>query len=318
MSSDLTYVNANGYWSTYVGSGASANLTANSAWAFAGNFTFETHFFIRNYYHSANELIFFGQYPTSLSFGLTFSGVNAKWQLYQNSTVAGGTSLGMANTDSKTLIQNRWNHIALVRNSSTITLYVNGTGTGTTITNASSLGYSANPLVLTPMAAGLEGYFYNFRITNTAVYTSNFTPSNTPYTSNSSTLLLTFQDSSLIDRSSFNRSISNATANILFSESYLPGNASPSTTLRTFAPAVSIPTNTIEIVPENQFGITYSGPELLSKEMAQNVIWVESEFDNSDTVVGVPAEQLSITFGTPGGTVTTSNAQPANIVQYWG
>lgn len=79
-----------------------------------------------------------------------------------------------------------WYHIALVRNSGTTNLFLNGTLTGTTT-------YSYNSLNLAPYFGyyklnntfGLNGYMDDLRITKgVARYTSNFTPPSAPFPNN--------------------------------------------------------------------------------------------------------------------------------------
>ena len=90
-------------------------------------------------------------------------------------------------------IENQWFHIAIVRNSGTTTMYVNGVSEGTwsDSTNYNELdklwigrhGYSGNH--------NFTGWISNFRIVNgTAVYTSNFTPPTDPLTAVANTKLL--------------------------------------------------------------------------------------------------------------------------------
>ena len=78
---------------------------------------------------------------------------------------------------------NQWHHIAVVRNSSTVTMYLDGTSVGTysnpynLVTNTGAplnLGYSGYD----PSPTYFNGNLNNIRIVpNVAVYTSNFTPS---------------------------------------------------------------------------------------------------------------------------------------------
>ena len=90
-------------------------------------------------------------------------------------------------------LENQWFHLAIVRNSSTTTMYYNGVSEGTwsDSTNYDELdklwigrhGYSANH--------NFTGWISNFRIVNgTAVYTSNFTPPTAPLTAINNTKLL--------------------------------------------------------------------------------------------------------------------------------
>ena len=102
------------------------------------------------------------------------------------------------------VLVNQWQHIALVKNGSTVTFYRNGVaGTSTThstaVASASSLSLMAGT---SGGAQAVDGYMSNFRIVKgTAVYTANFTPSTTPLTAVANTSLLTCQSNSLIDNS---------------------------------------------------------------------------------------------------------------------
>jgi hypothetical protein len=82
-------------------------------------------------------------------------------------------------TSSGVVTASAWNHIALVRNGSSLVLYVNGTSAGsTTNTTNFSDGYA----IIGNAAYNNTGYFFNgyiddFRVTKgVARYTSNFTP----------------------------------------------------------------------------------------------------------------------------------------------
>jgi len=98
-------------------------------------------------------------------------------------------------TTSTAMSLSTWYHVAFVRNSGTLTVYVNGTSTGTaSITGSVNSGS-------TPMTLGrlgdytvsyyTNGYVSNFRyVTGTAVYTANFTPLTAPLTPISGTQLL--------------------------------------------------------------------------------------------------------------------------------
>ena len=79
---------------------------------------------------------------------------------------------------------NTWYHIALVRNNGTLTLYRDGTSTGT-ISNTNNFNYSGSKVAAigaghSTSGAGdhsVQGYISDFRITKgLARYTANFTP----------------------------------------------------------------------------------------------------------------------------------------------
>jgi hypothetical protein len=107
---------------------------------------------------------------------------------------------------SATLPTNSWNHIALVRSSNSIRVYVNGVG-GTAVSAPGAaqplsarydlagphglwLGVnSTNWTAFNPV--GVTGYISDFRyVKGTALYTSNFVPQNTPLTAVRNTVLL--------------------------------------------------------------------------------------------------------------------------------
>ena len=99
--------------------------------------------------------------------------------------------------ESGTTSLNTWNHWAVVRNGTTLTLYKDGTNV------ASGTGYS-NSWTNTTWYIGtlqnesggggatneMRGYVSNFRFTKSAVYTSNFTAPTEPLSSLSDTELL--------------------------------------------------------------------------------------------------------------------------------
>ena len=95
-----------------------------------------------------------------------------------------------------------WYHVALVRNSGTLRMYINGVVQPTTLgytTNINTISYLK--LASQSSRASTKGQLSNLRFNNTAVYTSNFTPPTSALTAISGTQLLTFQNSTLIDNS---------------------------------------------------------------------------------------------------------------------
>jgi hypothetical protein len=104
-----------------------------------------------------------------------------------------------------TVTLNAWNHVAVVRNGTTHTLYINGTSASTatasyTVTSAGSLYIGTGWYA--PGSRYFVGYISNARIViGSAVYTSAFTPSTTPLTAITNTQLLTCQDNRFKDNS---------------------------------------------------------------------------------------------------------------------
>ena len=116
-------------------------------------------------------------------------------------------------TSSSTYAANQWYHYAIVRNSSNVlTMYINGVAQASG-TNTSGVA-SATQAILNGVYdnnglgnAGGTYYVSNLRfVSGTAVYTSAFTPSTTPLTAISGTVLLTCQSNRFKDNSSNNYS----------------------------------------------------------------------------------------------------------------
>ena len=127
------------------------------------------------------------------------------WQLRINTdnTLIFYYTTGSSIASTQTIINNQWNHIAVVKTGSSVTLYVNGIGA----TNASwSATYvnSASPLRIGGDAATtyLIGNISNLRIVdNDTIYTANFTPPTEKLTAVAGTSLLTCQSNRFIDNS---------------------------------------------------------------------------------------------------------------------
>ena len=82
---------------------------------------------------------------------------------------------------------NNWHHVALVRDTSNvIKLYLNGTASGTTVTDSTTYAAGEGLFIggeyasATSINHGWDGYIDDFRVSNTARYTSNFTPPTEP------------------------------------------------------------------------------------------------------------------------------------------
>jgi hypothetical protein len=120
--------------------------------------------------------------------------------------------LQLESTESITL--NAWNHVALTRNSGTVTLWVNGVSGGTQ-SNATDLTEQRVLIGGDGLGAALNltGYISNLRmVKGTAVYTVPFTPPTAPLTAISGTqlLLTTPNDANfLVDSSTNNFTVTN-------------------------------------------------------------------------------------------------------------
>lgn len=88
---------------------------------------------------------------------------------------------------------NTWHHFAAVRQSTVTTIYYNGTNVNqNTLSNYTLSG--TNVLIGAYLTHFFNGWIDEYRISNTARYTANFTPSTTPFVNDANTLLLLHMD----------------------------------------------------------------------------------------------------------------------------
>jgi hypothetical protein len=136
---------------------------------------------------------------------------NTKWQIIGDS---GGTKITWCSdafliTSSATLYTGTWYHVAFVRSSGTLRLYINGVLDSSA---ADTRNYnSATDLWVAQVPENVSGrnwngYITNFRINpTTAVYTANFTPNTTPLTATSGTsFLLATTNAGILDNAMMN------------------------------------------------------------------------------------------------------------------
>ena len=155
---------------------------AHSAFRMATDWTVE--FWIRPW-ETQNNAWYFEIYNG------TSTGFNNISMYHESSTIARGNLESHGGNNNFFLSSgwdtiNTWHHYAMVRRKSTgyITIYINGTGTGEYFSTASWFP-AGNPNIVmgnrsTGSAAGgqnLGGWYDEFKVSNVARYTSNFTPS---------------------------------------------------------------------------------------------------------------------------------------------
>jgi len=187
----VTYNSATATTSAVVNyAGLSASLNGSSQYLSASNaaFTFAGDFTVEGWYRPTSVT----SLRTLFTIGAPTAGTGAL-VVYSSSGTLQAQPYGGGNTtfSGATMSVNTWYHIALVRSGSTIKLYVNGTANATTITNSSSIG---NAAFTVGFLSGGYGYFAgnvsNVRVSNSAVYTGNFTPSTSALTTTANTVAL--------------------------------------------------------------------------------------------------------------------------------
>ena len=188
----------NGQWSNYF---VAVNTIFNSSIS-SMNFGASTNFTIEAWVNwpaaaGANQTFFELTGTTRMILGRTTTGFRAYWN---------GPERGAAYT----FAVGTWYHIAVVRNSGTVSFYINGsllTSFSDTITwtGITRFNIGSNSSDFEPMT----GYVSNLRVVNgTAVYTSAFTPPTSPLTAITNTQLLTCQSNRFRDNSTNNYTFS--------------------------------------------------------------------------------------------------------------
>lgn len=139
--------------------------------------------------------------PVYAEFGIV---INSSNQLLGLTSASGGSWLATP-TDTVAISNNTWNHVALVRSGTTITLYRNGVAAATSTGVGAALYNHTAPIRIGQHSSGsnFTGYISNARIViGTALYTSNFVPPSQPLTAvTNTTLLLNMDKSAISDKS---------------------------------------------------------------------------------------------------------------------
>ena len=182
------------------GTGDYLNTSASPA-TLSGDFTIEGWVYIQSL-ATARALINLGDSfaATGVTFYVTTTG---RLGLFGNNAV-------LVNGTTQTVAINTWTHIAFVRASNTVTLYVNGVADATTLSNSTSFTgvcrIGAEIYNTSFLQALMLGYISNARIVaGTAVYTAAFTPPTTPLTAITNTsLLLNFTNAGIYDAATIN------------------------------------------------------------------------------------------------------------------
>jgi hypothetical protein len=133
---------------------------------------------------------------------------NTNWllEIEANNTVYGGGWLSGTQTVSTVPVA-AWTHIAMVCDSGSLKIYINGIQSGTA---GSGSNFTASDITYIGQYSGasrnLTGYISNLRVLKgTALYTANFTPPTAPLTAITNTsLLLNYTNAGVIDNAMMN------------------------------------------------------------------------------------------------------------------
>jgi hypothetical protein len=219
------------YSGSFNGSNQYLTVGAASNWTFLSNgnsFTIECWF---NVASTSTVYTLIATAAATANIGISIglnNGIAGGVGLDTDRGVGGTTALSVVDTVGNRFTANTWNHLAVVYNSSTSTCTVYMNGVSILSATGSSFNSSAPTYTLaigryqyvTP-GGYVNGYISNVRITNTVVYTGNFTPPTSHLSSTQSagtnisaitgtqTQLLTLQNSTFVDNSSNNYTITN-------------------------------------------------------------------------------------------------------------
>jgi hypothetical protein len=194
---------------SYAGSfnGTNQRLTTPAMTSLTGDFTVE--FYCDNTGFGSGDSTVIANYPatTTASESLIIQRQGSGlWGVYCGSL----TGSGNLNWSAPTTSVGAWVHIALVRSGTTVTAYYNGVSVATaTVSTTITLPSGTSIGAYTSSVNFFLGYISNLRITNTAVYTGNFIPPTSALTAITGTILLTLQNSSIVDNSTNAYSITN-------------------------------------------------------------------------------------------------------------
>jgi hypothetical protein len=153
-------------------------------------------------------------YPLNTSQGCIafFGGTTSYWGIRFERNAGGGLQV-LLTTDAASwqigytagsVTNNVWSHVALVKNGTSVLLFLNGVQVGTTQTISGSVytGGTLNQIGVCYNLNYFNGYISNFRfVKGTALYTTNFLVPAAPLNAITNTSLLTCQSSTIIDNS---------------------------------------------------------------------------------------------------------------------
>lgn len=202
--------NTVGYWSNYFdGSGDYFTVpytTANFDWYTAGvDFTIEYWFFANSL--TGTSYVDGGTTKSTVVGNRSATNTTDYWSFGPN---AGGTVTfyyfnggPVSVTSTATVTANTWNHVAMTKTSSGITIFVNGAAQTTTAISGTPQSSASFPLTIGQgNNTSYNGYVSNLRIVRgTAIYSGNFTVPTAPLTAVTNTKLLTCQNGRFIDNS---------------------------------------------------------------------------------------------------------------------
>lgn len=189
-------------WSNYFdGNGDYLASGSNSVIGQTGNFTAECWFYPTT---TTDGALFYLRGNTG---SLAACRLNASGNSVYLLCSTNGSTWAINSGNVGTALINTWNHVAVVRNGETFSVYLNGVSVYSSTAIASTTSLMAGTVTefgrlnYSTAFTYFSGYISNLRITTSAVYTTNFAPATQPLTAIANTSLLTCNSNRFIDSS---------------------------------------------------------------------------------------------------------------------
>ena len=187
---DSSIVKTNNSSINFDGTGDYLSVPDSADWNFGSAYTVEMWFRLGSV--SGNMAML--EHGTSKSYSginilIQYKSSGSKLECFMGNNGSTGTSV--ETTTMGSLAISRWYHLAFVKNGNRLFIAIDGTIINDVTGNMSANNVAATLKIGEDSAfAEFNGNMDNIRISNVARYTANFTPSTTPFTSDSNTLLL--------------------------------------------------------------------------------------------------------------------------------
>lgn len=162
------------------GAGDGVSVPNNAAWQFGtGDFTIEFWFNAVNVSLNKGLAKFGANITSDYGWLIDHNGPQIRF-IYSDDGTTGGTTA--CQTTSAGLTNNTWHHVAVVRNSGTLDIYVDGTSRYSATQSASFFAATGTMNFGRAFSTYHDGYMEEFRIVKgTAIYTTSFTPPTAPF-----------------------------------------------------------------------------------------------------------------------------------------
>jgi hypothetical protein len=171
--------------------GSFATVPGGTPFTFAGDFTIECWF---NQTVSVGYACLWSTVTNYPSAGLRLINSGAGTGLMLGGTGTENVFPPGTETGAPAFTNGTWNHVAVVRSGSTLTMYLNGQNVGSVAGFTRTVSSDTFQIGQVSSSYRYNGYISDLRVVKgTAVYTSNFTPSTSPLTAITNTTLLTAQ-----------------------------------------------------------------------------------------------------------------------------